>query len=258
MGVKGLPQSATGQTALFTGFNGPEIMQRHVTGYPTYTLLPYFREKSLLKVLNENGFNSTLLNSYSEVYLKRLRHRRRDRLLSASSQMQMASGREMFTLDDYRAGRSLYMDLTNWFLRSRGLDFEMKSAKKTGRQLVQLSRGYDLTVFEYFFTDKTGHEQSFGAAKRIIGHIEDFMSGIYEEFDSENETLVTGSDHGNIEDLSTGRHTENKVPAFIYGRYEDELAENLRSLYDIPRTIYEIAGIDVDFSQTIIPEDKSA
>ena len=34
LGVEGLPQSATGQAALFTGENVAQIMGRHVTGLP--------------------------------------------------------------------------------------------------------------------------------------------------------------------------------------------------------------------------------
>ena len=38
LGVKGLPQSATGQTAIFTGVNAPLILGRHMNGQPTITL----------------------------------------------------------------------------------------------------------------------------------------------------------------------------------------------------------------------------
>jgi len=38
LGVPGLPQSATGQTALLTGLNAPALVGRHVTAYPTAAL----------------------------------------------------------------------------------------------------------------------------------------------------------------------------------------------------------------------------
>src|SRR3972149_2735911 len=38
LGVAGLPQSATGQTALLTGLNAPALVGRHVTAYPTTDL----------------------------------------------------------------------------------------------------------------------------------------------------------------------------------------------------------------------------
>ena len=237
MGIGGAPQSATGQTALFTGYNGPQILGRHVNGYPTYSLRPYLKNHSIFCRFKENGKKGVLLNSFTDWFLKRMNHPRRERLLSASVQLQLSSGEKLFTMEDYEAGNSLYMDLTNWFLRRMGHNIPMVNAKTSGKKLVQIARKYDLAVFEYFFTDKVGHEQSMGAAKRIINHIEDFFEGIYEELDPENELLIASSDHGNLEDLSIKTHTENPVPTFLFGRSEDLAAKKITQLYDIPRYI---------------------
>ena len=51
--------------------------------------------------------------------------------MSASTMMQRASRQGLFTMDDYMNGKSLYMDLTNWFLRRKGMDIPLTSAKKT-------------------------------------------------------------------------------------------------------------------------------
>ena len=243
MGIPGLPQSATGQTALFTGYNGPQILGRHVNGFPTFTLRPYFKEKNILKVMNEAGLNATLINSYSSVYLKRLEHPRAERMLSASSLMQKHSGKPYFTTEDYLAGRSLYMDMNNWFLRKNGLDVPLAKPYDNGRQLVKIARGYDLVVYEYFFTDKVGHEQSWGAAKRIIGHVDQFLSGVWAELNPEKETVVVSSDHGNLEDLSVKTHTRNPVGTFLYGKEQRRFSENVRALMDIPRVILDIFGL---------------
>lgn len=243
MGIPGLPQSATGQTALFTGYNGPQILGRHVNGFPTFTLRPYFKEKNILKIFNENGYNATLINSYSEKYLERLRHPRAERMLSASSLMQKFSGKPYFTTADYLAGKSLYMDLTNWFLRKHGLDIPMVNAKANGRKLAQIARDYDLLIFEYFFTDKVGHEQSMGAARKILRHVEDFLSGLWEELDADTQTVVVSSDHGNFEDLSVKTHTKNKVGTLVYGKYADIFNAELRFLYDIPRIMLKLKNL---------------
>ena len=34
LGIEGLPQSATGQTALFTGINAAQLLGRHLFGFP--------------------------------------------------------------------------------------------------------------------------------------------------------------------------------------------------------------------------------
>ncbi len=246
MGVPGLPQSATGQTALFTGYNGPQILGRHITGFPSVSLRPYLYEKSVLKVLQEHGKPSTLLNSYSKVYLRRLERPRNERLMSASSLMQRATGQPFFTIEDYLAGRSLYMDLTNWFLRKNGYQIPLVSAKTNGRKLADLGKQYDFAVFEYFFTDKAGHAQSFAAAKRIIAHVDSFLEGLWENLDPTKQTVIVCTDHGNLEDLSTGTHTPNPVGTILYGKHADRFAGEIKALYDIPRAVYRVLGIPFD------------
>ena len=49
MEVSGLPQSATGQTALWTGINAPKILERHISGFPTFTL------KKIIEALQLRG-----------------------------------------------------------------------------------------------------------------------------------------------------------------------------------------------------------
>lgn len=261
MGIPGLPQSATGQTALFTGYNGPEILGRHVNGFPTFTLRPYFKEKNILKLMNDAGLNATLINSYSSVYLKRLQHPRAERMLSASSLMQKHSGKPYFTTEDYLAGRSLYMDMNNWFLRKNGLAVPLAKPYDNGRKLVQIARGYDLVIYEYFFTDKVGHEQSWGAAKRIIGHVDRFLAGVWDELDATRETVVISSDHGNLEDLSVKTHTRNKVGTFVHGRHAGVFLGQVKNLADIPRAILGIFGLPfaADFkpSTTLTPASST-
>ena len=251
MGIPGLPQSATGQTALFTGYNGPQILGRHVNGFPTFTLRPYFKEKNILKVMNDAGFNATLLNSYSSMYLKRMEHPRAERMISASSLMQRHSGKPYFTTEDYLSGRSLYMDLSNWFLRKHGLNIPFANPYDNGRKLARIARGYDLVVFEYFFTDKAGHEQSWGAAKRIIRHVDRFLAGVWDEFDAGKETIVISSDHGNLEDLSVKTHTKNPVGTWVHGRHARSFTDSVHSLLDIPRVILDI--FDLPFAADFRP-----
>lgn len=243
MGIAGLPQSATGQTALFCGYNGPQIMGRHINGFPTFTLRPYIKEYSIIKTYLENNLKATLLNSYSPFYLKRLEHKRYERMISASTLMQLGSNQPVFTLEDYRAGRSLYMDITNWFLRSKGLDIPVIKPEETGRKLVKLAQPHDLVIYEYFFTDKTGHAGSMGAARRILPHIDGLIRGVYEQLDPTKDLLIVSSDHGNIEDLSAKVHTENKVGTLVYGRGSEYLKKNVTYLYDIARGILNLAGI---------------
>lgn len=251
MGIPGLPQSATGQTALFTGYNGPQILGRHVNGYPTFTLRPYFKEKNILKIMNDAGRNATLINSYSSMYLKRLEHPRAERMLSASSLMQRHSGKPYFTTEDYLAGKSLYMDMNNWFLRKHGMQIPFAKPYDNGRRLVHVARDYDLVIFEYFFTDKVGHEQAWGAAKRVLRHVDEFLAGVWDELRKDKETVVISSDHGNMEDLSVKTHTQNPVGTFVHGLHARAFTDTVSSLLDIPRVILNI--FDLPFASDFKP-----
>ncbi|RME91130.1 MAG: metalloenzyme [Candidatus Hydrogenedentota bacterium] len=253
MGVEGKPQSATGQTALFTGINGAAMMGRHINGFPTYSLRPVLLEHSITKVFQDHGYSATLLNSYSDWYIRRISKPRSERLLSASSYLQKATGLPFFRIEDYLEGRSLYMDITNWFLRRKfHLPIPMANPKEVGRKAVRIASKYNLAIFEYFFTDKAGHAMSFAAARRIIPHIEGFLEGVYEELDPEKMLLVVSSDHGNLEDLSDKTHTENKVPVYLYGKGADLVSRKIQYLYDIPRALYDLFNISKDFTSLSI------
>lgn len=249
MGIPGFPQSATGQTALFTGYNGPQIVARHINGFPTFSLRPYFKEKNILKVMNDAGFNATLLNSYSPLYLKRLEHPRAERLLSASSLMQLNSGKPYFTTDDYLAGKSLYMDLNNWFLRKQGVNLPLIRSYDSGKKLPLIAKQYDLVIFEYFFTDKVGHARSWGAAKRILRHVDEFLRGVWDQLDAAHQTVIVSSDHGNMENLSIKTHTDNPVGTFVYGEHQQFFTDRIKDLKDIPRAILRLFDLpfDADF-----------
>ncbi|MFH1963910.1 MAG: hypothetical protein ABIJ42_00045, partial [Acidobacteriota bacterium] len=72
MGIPGLPQSATGQAALFTGINAAGAVGRHLSGFPTVALRDIVGEYSLLKRLKEAGKEVAFANTYTEAYLSKI------------------------------------------------------------------------------------------------------------------------------------------------------------------------------------------
>ncbi len=250
MGIPGLPQSATGQTALFTGYNGPALLKRHVNGYPTFTLRPYLKDKSILKVFQENGRKATLINAYSGWYFEKLKNSpRKERLMSASTMIQYGTGLPFFTLEDLKNNKSIYMDITHWFLRKRGYDIEIKDPVERGRTLVKIARDYDLILYEYFLTDKAGHSGQWEMAKKNITILDKFLQGVWEEMDTEKELVIISSDHGNMEDLSVTTHTPHPVPVILHGKGESFLADGLEYLYDIPRKVYQLLDISSEWNK---------
>ncbi len=45
--------------------------------------------------------------------------------------------------------------------------------------------------------------------------------------------MIVTSDHGNMEDLSHGKHTENDVPTLIVGAGKEHFADGLFTLADL-------------------------
>ena len=109
-----------------------------------------------------------------------------------------------------------------------------------------MSRSYDLTIYEFFLTDKAGHDQDFELARWAITTLEEFLAGICETLDPADELLLVTSDHGNLEDMSTKTHTHNPVPTFVFGAESRSIAGRIRSLLDIVPIIYEQLGLQVE------------
>jgi len=237
MGLSGLPQSATGQTALFTGINSIEITGKHIAGFPSFSLKPVLKEKSILKKFVDHNLKATLLNGYSKRYFEMISAERHHRFLSASTLIQLSTGQPLFTIEDVLHDKALYMDITHWYLQQEAPEIPLQDPFNAGKKLVTISRNYDLTIFEYFFTDRVGHERDFKMAAKVINDLDRFIAGAVSQMDHTKELLVLSSDHGNFEDLSTAGHTTNMVPTFLIGAGENDIAQNIKNIYDIPREI---------------------
>ncbi|MCP5483671.1 MAG: alkaline phosphatase family protein [Spirochaetales bacterium] len=247
LGLPGLPQSATGQTSLWTGLNGARVMGRHMTGFPGPTLRRVIYDWSIVLQYARRGRRASLLNAYSEAYIQRISHR--PRLMSASTHIQVAAGQALKRLEDLEAGDAVYMDITHEImhrlfphLRAR---FPIRSPREVGADLVRIAKRYDLVLHEFFITDKAGHDMSWETAEWAIRTLEAFIDGIVAAMDPENELLLVTSDHGNLEDLSRKTHTENRVPTLAFGAGADQLPASVQNLADIPAFIYKMADLPV-------------
>ena len=77
LGVPGLPQSATGQTSLFTGVNAAALLGEHVTAHPTARLREVIAEHSILKRAVEAGKRAFFANAHSERFWEMVREGKR-------------------------------------------------------------------------------------------------------------------------------------------------------------------------------------
>ena len=211
MGIEGTPQSATNQTSLFTGVNGPKLLGRHLSAFPNRRLREIVREKSIMRRLRDAGRTTAFANAYSPPFFSK-----RPRWVSVTTVMCESAGVRLRTFDDLRLGRALYMDYTNRLLREQGLDIPSRSPDQAGRLLAQLARDYDFCLYEYFLTDLVGHRGTIQEATRLLRDLDTFVAALLDQVDSGCSVLLT-SDHGNIESMDHARHTHNRVPTFLWG-----------------------------------------
>ena len=95
-----------------------------------------------------------------------------------------------------------------------------------------MARDYDFAFHSHWLTDRIGHR---GTLERGVAELERFdrvLGGLLEEWRADEGLIVITSDHGNMEDLSTRRHTLNDVPTLVIGKRADEFASGYRSLTD--------------------------
>ena len=224
LGVPGLPQSATGQTALFTGVNAPALVGDHITAFPTTPLRRVIAEHSLLKQAAEAGAQVTSANAYSERYWAMVREG--ERHLSASTLTIMASGVPFRTLQDLLDGRAVLWDITHEVATGHlGFELPLVAPEEAGARLGRLAAQYDLVLYESFLTDLAGHGRVDPAW--VLVRLDAFLGGIFAAL-SPDTTLVVCSDHGNLEDVATKVHTTNPVPLLAFGpaawRFSDATA----------------------------------
>jgi hypothetical protein len=213
LGVPGLPQSATGQTALFTGVNAPALVGDHITAFPTEPLRAVIAECSVLKRAAEAGAKVLFANAHSEQFWKMIEEGRRR--LGASTLTALAAGAPIPTLRDLLEGRAVLWDITHEVASGYlGYDLPVVPPEVAGARLARLSAEYDLVFFESFLTDLAGHQRI--GAEWVLPRVDAFLGSVL-AYRPPDVTLVVCSDHGNLEDTTTKGHTTNPVPLLVVG-----------------------------------------
>ncbi|MFO7608626.1 MAG: alkaline phosphatase family protein [Candidatus Krumholzibacteriia bacterium] len=214
LGVDGLPQSATGQTTLLSGVNAQAALGKHLTGFPNDALRAILLEHSVLRQLTDLGRRACFLNAFRPRFFAFPRERQLQ--FSATTVANLAADLPFFTLDDVAAGRSLYQEFTNAELRAMGFEVDPLTPAEAGRVLGRAAAAYDFVLYEYFQTDKAGHSGEPERAWAELAKLDAFLGAVLEALPPDALLLLT-SDHGNLEDLRTRRHTANPVPLMAWG-----------------------------------------
>lgn len=246
LGVAGLPQSATGQTAILTGVNAAMTLGRHLSGFPNEQLRAILKNHSIFNYFNHNGHRAAFINSYRPPFFDydpyKIIHK-----LSVTSVANLYANQKFFGLDDIKSEQSIYQEFTNKDLRERGFDVPLFTPARAGEILARVSQNYDFCLFEYFQTDIAGHSQHQERALYEIAKLEEFLTALLSRLDWKNQMLLLVSDHGNIEDLSTKSHTYNQALAMVWGSYKNQVFQKLKSIQDVTLIVKQLKNLNQAF-----------
>ncbi len=233
LSVEGLPQSATGQTTLFTGENAALLLGYHLQGFPNRVLREKLAEGSLFRRMRDRGRPVTFANVYTPRFFQS-----RPRWVSATTVMCESAGVPLRTMDDLRENRGLFMDFTNQWLRDRDAEVKTFTSRRAAEILAALSGPFDLVLYEYFMTDLVGHRGTLDEGVNLARCLDDFLAALVDEIDPETVSLLVCSDHGNFEDFSRKTHTLNEVPTLLWGP--------IREHFDSTAALDDIAPAVID------------
>ena len=247
LGVAGLPQSATGQTTIFTGVNAPRAIGEHSGPYPNAALRKMLADDNLFMRLTAANRRAAFANAYPPIFFERLARGKARR--SATSYAVHAGHVRYRDIDDLRAGRAVSAFVTNerWSKiprssagREMGADVPLITAYDAGQNLARLANEYDLTLFEYFLTDAAGHKGKPEFTTIVLREVDELLRGAIDGMDLSNSLIMTTSDHGNLEDTSVKAHTLNPVPTLMIGAGREEIAPRIHALTDLTPAIIDL------------------
>lgn len=227
-GVDGRPQSASNQTAIFTGLPAPQLVGRHVLGFPNAALRQLLAAHSIVRSIRDAGRTATFANAYPLPYLEALglahrpgtRHElelpaalRRKLKPSASTLSMVAAQVPLRTIDDARADEGLTHDVDGSLAHAR-----VGAPRRTPEAAAEIfwKLAQDFTLFEHYLADEAGHAQDFEAAAHALERFDRFARTVVATRPADAHVFIV-SDHGNVEDLTTRSHTRNQVAVLSFG-----------------------------------------
>ena len=240
LGVAGKPQSASGQAALVTGLNVPQMIGGHYGPRPNKQIRAILEGTTLFSQALAGGASVAFANAYPQGYFDAVQ--RGKRLHGAIPHAVQAAGIRLRTADDLRARQALSVDLTNAGWRN-GLGYAnipLWTAQEAGGLLGDLAVGHDLTFFDNWATDMVGHHNDMAEALHLLADLDQFLAGLLATVDLDETLIIITSDHGNLEDTNVRGHTLNPVATVVIGAGQQAVAEQISSLTDITPALLAI------------------
>jgi 2,3-bisphosphoglycerate-independent phosphoglycerate mutase len=239
LGIPGLPQSGTNQTAIFTGVNGARKFGRHFGPHPPSVLRSIIAKRNIFFQLKEAGKSVVFANAFPQRFFDYIQTG--SGRLTATTLSCVLAGVPLLTVKELQRGEGISSD----FIRNQWQELGHKDVVpitpvQAGSHLANIAAKYNFTLFEYWLTDHAGHAQKMPNAVEVLERFDSFLSGFLKSFDPGNTLLLIVSDHGNIEDLSTKSHTRNRVPCIIAGNDRHKIVSRIKTLTHITPAIMRL------------------
>lgn len=230
LGVAGVPQSATGQATMFTGVNCAQAMGRHCEGFPGRELRQIVARDNLFLELKKRGKRVKFADAYLVNSADELANRR---FKSVTTVMALTVPESVSTVGDLMNDDAVLQDLTRETIQDRYPDIPVIPPPRAAEHLFRLARANDLTLYEFFQTDVSGHAMDYARACAVLRTYDCFLAALVRCTEAAGLTLVMTADHGNIEALGERGHTRNPVPFVAFGPKEKFLRARVSSLSDV-------------------------
>jgi hypothetical protein len=243
LGVDGLPQSGTGQTALLTGVDAVRRYGRHFGPWVPTVLRPLVLEQSVLARAQAAGRRVAFANAYPEelVAAGRAALENGSRLpayLRAGPPLAaLGAGVLNRHTRELERGDAVASEITNdgWRDRLGRTSVPLRTPAEAGALLARIADAHDLTLFAHYSTDYQGHRGGLAGAVAALERVDTFLGGLLAAAGPDLRIIAT-SDHGNIEDI-TAEHTRNPAMCLVTGPSHAEFTRPLRDLTDVAPAI---------------------
>ena len=247
LGVDGLPQSATGQATLLTGINVPAEIGYHYGPKPNADVREFLlkpnspiataenvpsaqslstKGETIFSWIRAKNKTAALMSAYPDGYFKGIQSGKR--MYSAIPLAVTQAGFPLFTAEDIYARRALSAGFTGkaWREMLKDEKAPLYTPEEAGEKLAELAGQYDFSFFEYWASDYAGHKQDMDWAVSQLETFDGVLAGLLNAISTDQLVLIT-SDHGNMENIGTRRHTNVDVPCLLLGqeKMRDEFCE---------------------------------
>ena len=230
LGIDGRPQSATGQAALISGRNAPEMLGQHFGPKPNASIRALLDRENVFAELVKAGLGVASANAYPPPYFEGINSGRR--LLSAIPYALRKADLSLGTVDTYKLGQAISGTITgsDWQKHLGMLDVPVHTPENAGAIVGRRSQEVNFLFYEHWVTDVLGHRRQFAEAVVHFEMLDCFLRGLTRSVDLARTLILVGSDHGNVEDCSHGRHTLHPALGLAWGKGFAQVAGKVEDL----------------------------